>query len=1356
MSSESQASSPVENEKNKPAGDMTAEVFVFPTTVAQKRFWMLDQLKPGNPIFNIPLAARLTGRLQFDMLEKAVNLLIERHEILRTSFSVLDGEVMQLIHPAQTIKLDRYDVSNFPQDERETQVTRLTLQEGERSFSLSNGLLLRGGVIKVSDEEHVIMLTMHHICADGWSNGVLIRELAETYTHLLGAGPALPELPLQYADFAQWQQEWLNSPMAEEQRKYWLECLHGAMPVLNQPTDRPRSASSRNPGTIHTLLLPKPLTEGLKMFCQREDMTTFMLFFAAYAILLYRYTGNTDLIVGTPTANRGQTELEGLIGLFSNPLVLRTDLSGKPTFREFLERVRILSLDAFAHQSYPFELLAESVKIDQTRAGGQWIQAYFIYQKAFMVPQQMPQLTLTPMRSVSPGATFEWTLGVLERTEGTRLQLEYNTDLFDEATIDRFLHHFQHLLESIPAGLDQKIDELTILTPIEEKNLLIDRNQSRVEYPVNRCVHEIFDAQAQKTPGAIALEDGARSITYGELSRQAGLLAQKLLSVEIGQDKHVAMVIDRWSIESIMGILAIMKAGACCVLIDANRPPEQLSGCIANKALRVGLIHEELKQRVAIEGLHWLDFRTEGFAEFKTPDLVSMDQPACIRFKPKETGPDADVILSHRALLNGTFANVKEIAIREEDRIGSGFSGLMDMEDILAALTSGASIILRPHDHLIGRNLFGWICDARITVLAMSNMKWQQIAHALSSDTPFNTGNLRCVVTHGRQLAKAPWIFWQNHLNADVNWLHRYTVCEYAGPAAWFRPLDTSQQNMNCEWRAGIDHASANTHVYLLDKNLQPVPAGIMGRLFIGGDGLALSGSSGLEDADRFVRVKFSGSMETRLFKTDDFGRFLPNNQIEFVAQVDELTKTNGWRLELRELQLVLMEHPDVWDSKLAITDPAGLTAYIVSKNPSPPRAADIILYCRQRLPSYMTPAAVVVLDDFPLSADGEIDLQALPIPDKESSALHTEYIPPRTDTERKLSEIWAELLHLERVGIHDSFFALGGHSLLAARLFFRIELEFNRKLPLAVLISRPTIEQLAALLESRSDSSGWPSLIPIQKQVNEPAFFCVHGAGGNILIYRELAKHLGSSVAFYGLQSQGLDRQTPCLTRIEDMAARYVNEIQSVQPVGPYYIGGYCMGGQIAYEMAKIIRQQGHEVALVALLDSYNTQVIWEKKTFLRHLSIWKQKLTFHADNLARLNFNETLGYINEKLRMAGELIRGKFVAALAMFRNKVIEGGGDSTVEAYIQEINHQALRDYRPAPFEVKVTLFKPERNYDTYSDPNMGWSGFALGGIEIVELPVNPHAMLIEPFVKSLAAELGKRIAPGRNANPQQPS
>ncbi|HLZ18668.1 MAG TPA: thioesterase domain-containing protein, partial [Smithellaceae bacterium] len=514
---------------------------------------------------------------------------------------------------------------------------------------------------------------------------------------------------------------------------------------------------------------------------------------------------------------------------------------------------------------------------------------------------------------------------------------------------------------------------------------------------------------------------------------------------------------------------------------------------------------------------------------------------------------------------------------------------------------------------------------------------------------------------------------------------------------------------MNDGWRVSIGRPSANAQIYLLDKNLQPVPVGIMGRVFVGGEGLGGAKTSDTDEiGDLFVRDPFSGHIKARLFRTDDFGRFLPNQQIELAAESDDLAKTNGWRFELREIQMVLMEHPAIWDVKLVIAESVGTIAYVVSKLPIPPKAAEVILFCRQRLLNYMVPAGVVVLSGFPHTPDGEIDIQALPVPDKTGETLTVEYTPPRTETEIKLADIWANLLHLEKVSIRDSFFALGGHSLLAARLFFRIELEFGRRLPLAALISKPTIEQLATLLDTQGDSSsGWPSLVPIQKQVSEPAFFCVHGAGGNILIYRELAKHLAPFTAFYGLQSQGLDRKSHCLTTIEDMASHYVDEIQSVQPAGPYYIGGYCMGGQIAYEMAKILRLQGHEVALVALLDSYNTHVIWEKRSLFRRLSILQQKLTFHGSNIARLNFKELIGYFKEKCRMAAELVQGKTLATLALLKSKVTGRESDSSTEAYIQEINHQALRDYQPSPCEGKVTLFKPERNYDTYSDPKMGW-------------------------------------------------
>jgi non-ribosomal peptide synthetase component F/thioesterase domain-containing protein len=1319
----------------------TAEVFVFPTTPAQRRFWMLDQLKPGNPALNIPLAARLSGPLSIDALERSVNLVLQRHEILRTSYSVIDGEVAQLIHPIQFIQLDRYDISGHPESEREAQVSRLMVLEGERPFSLSEGSQLRGGVIKIREDEHVLMLTMHHICADGWSNGILMREVAQAYSHLSG-GPELPELQLQYADFAQWQQEWLSSPAAEEQRKYWLERLTGAMPVLNQPTDRPRRANSNNPGTIHTLLLQKALTEGLKPICQQENITPFMLFLAVYAILLYRYTGNTDIIVGSPAANRGQTELEDLIGLFSNPLVLRIDISGNPTFRSLLSRVRGLAIDAFTYQSYPFELLAEEIKVDPMRAGGQWLQAYFIYQKAFMVPQQMShQVTLNPLRSISPGATFEWSLGVLERAEGTRLQLEYNTELYDEATIDRFLHHFENVLAALPGCLEIRVDELQILTTKERDFLLDERNRSQVDFACNRQAHELFEQHAERAPGSIAIVDGRRQLSYDEFNRAANRMAHQLLD-QLGEDKAFVLLSEKWSVDSVLWLMAGLKAGVACTIVDPNWSFEHISLCLKGKNLNVGIAADGSSRGSLIQKIRWLDADPVGKSEDNPRPVIHSDQPACVRFSFRQGQQPAEVAFGYRSLLNGALGIARELAISGADRISMGCMGLQGMEYLLAALSSGASVDLSslPASELNYIKLLG---KSKASVLVMPSARFCRLSKDPSAFKSLMKGTLRLIVTDGRSVSKAAWELMEAHRSGKMRWLHSYTLEENFGPIGWHSPLETTQDGLP-GWRVTVGGPAANTRIYLLDQSLQPVPTGVLGRIFIGGESLSLSSArTSNKLQEHFVHDPFSIEEGAILLRTEVFGRLLPSGGIELVPS--SMESIAGWRLELLEIQLVLMEHPEVWDVMLCPIPPNRLTAYIVCKSQPLISSKELEIFCRDCLHSYMAPNVIQVLSELPLTADGQIDRSSLAMVAPNESRATPEFISPRTKTEFKMSELWRNLLKQENIGVRDNFFYIGGHSLLAARLFFRIEQEFGRKLPLSSLLNNATIEKLSSLLDNQNDREAeWSSLVTIQKQVNEPAFFCVHGAGGNILIYRDLAKHLAPHVAFYGLQSKGLDRKSPCFTRIEDMAAHYVKEIQAIQLRGPYYLGGYCMGGNIAFEMARILKQQGNEVALVAMFDSHNSQTIWERKSFSRRLSILLQKVGFHVGNITGLNIKQIPQYLHEKIRMMLEILSGRAVTLFAKWTGKTSGGGTDPGIGSYIQDMNHLALRDYQPGVYEGRITIFRPERNYSSLSDPTLGWGAVALGGIDTVELPVNPHAMLVEPYVKELAATLQRSI------------
>jgi non-ribosomal peptide synthetase component F len=1182
-------SAPASVEANTEDDPLGEEVFVFPTTVGQRRFWLLDQLKPGNPALNVPLAARLKGRLDRAILERAINEIVRRHEILRTSFRTLDNEVVQVIHPQGSIRLDSYDVTGYPESEREARMEQLMLEEGARSFQLSEGRLLRGGLIQIRDGEHVLMLTAHHIGCDGWSNGIIMREVAQLYSALIAGGPGLPELRLQYADFAQWQKDWLESPMAEEELQLWRTRLRGTLPILNLPTDRPRKPSRSHPGTIHTLLLPRALTDAAKRFCSLEGVTPFMLFFAIYATLLYRYTDNPEVVIGSPAANRNQTELEELIGLFSNPLIMRADLRGNPTLRELLKRVKDLSLEAFAHQGYPFERLMEEIETNPHRLGLTWLQVYFVFQKAFMVPQEMPGLTLTPLRSISPGAMFEWTLGVLERAEGVRLQLEYNTDLYDQSTIDRVLHHFQQMLETAIVDPDLRIGECKILTPSEYQQSVVDWNATRLDIPHHRRIHQLIEEQVRRSPDAQAVRGAGVQLTYQLLNCQANRLAHHLRGLGVGPESRVGMAVDGGSVEFLIGFLGILKTGGCCVVLDPSMGEVNLVRLIQESGLAALLMGSSLPSTLRKVGVPAVCFDTDadqiaGGADGDLSSIVLAEQPACVRFTSGSLGTPQGAVISHQALLSSAWATMREFGLRRDDCVS------FSLDEMLPALLAGATLVLPPcSTRFRAQAWLQWVRTERITVAALATAWWHELVFTLSRDGGFLPADFRLLAVGGGRASPNVLSVWQKLTAGRIRLLDRYMLTETAGAAA-FSELSAMSDSLE---RIAFRRAQ-NVRIYLLDSHLQPVPIGVPGDIFVGGESLASSYLVGsTTSAADFIADPFSGKLGDKLLKTGDRGRFLVGGGIELVGRVEDLAKTNGFRLELYEVWSVLCQHPSIWDAVVVpweTSSQRNLVAYVVSKAGAPSQGVPFRDFVAQRLPRYMVPAAFVTLDHFPTLPDGKLDRKSLPLPGSIQPALKPNFITPRTPAEKMLAEIWCEVLGLEHVGVHDNFFALGGNSLLAARLQVKIAKKLGKRVSLAIFFQAPTLAGFAEhLTEKPSSEMAVPVLLTGLVVSDKPPLFCLHF----LSLAQNLAKHFELNRPVYGIESSigpalYLWHQNRRLElSLEELATHCVTAIRRVQPRGPYYLSGFCFGGVLAFEVAGQLTLEGEKVALLALLDA-------------------------------------------------------------------------------------------------------------------------------------------------------------------------
>ncbi|MBD1832152.1 amino acid adenylation domain-containing protein [Cyanobacteria bacterium FACHB-472] len=914
---------------------------------AQQRLWFLDQLVPNNAFYNVPAAVRLVGSLNLTALEEAFNEIVRRHEALRTTFVTVEGQPVQAIASTLTVPLPVIDLrsQSLCEGELETEAQRITTQEAQRPFDLSKDPFLRVTLLRLDESEYVLLLVLHHIVSDGWSMGVLIRELAALYTAFasckddkFSVSTPLPELPIQYADFAHWQREWLQGELLETQLAYWRQQLDG-ISILNLPTDRPRPAVQSYRGATQLLQLPKSLSKALEALSQQEGVTLFMTLLAAFQTFLYRYTQQEDIAVGSPIANRNRSEIEGLIGFFVNSLVLRTNFDGNPTFRSLLSRVREVSLGAYAHQDLPFEKLVEELHPERNLNQNPLFQVVFALQNAPMSALELPDLTLSPLQFVDTETTrFDLEFHLWEQKENNGLGVDssegisgfvvYSTDLFDAATINRMLEHFQILLEGIVANPEQRVSEVPILSEAELYQLLVEWNNTEVDYPKNLCVHQLFEAQIEQNKDAIALVFEDKQLTYQELNVRSNKLAHYLQKLGVGSEILVGLCVDR-SLDMIIGMLAILKAGGAYLPLDPSYPPERLSFMLQDAQVPVILTHEQYIERLVKDSSQIIcldkDWETiSQQSEDNTISNVTAENLAYVIYTSGTTGKPKGVKIEHLSLLNLIFWHQKTFAVSPLDRVTQVAGVAFDAcgWEILPYLSAGCSIYFTDDEiRLSTEKLRDWLVSNAITI---SFLPTPLVEKVLLLEWTRDAA-LRVLLTGGDKLHQYPLAAYPFQLVNNYGPTEN-TVVTTSGIVAVKEKEDSPNRALKGAQEGSVDVAAsgnaiaptigrpiANTQVYVLDRYLQPVPIGVAGELYIGGDGLA-RGYLNRPDltAEKFISNPFNNQPEARLYKTGDLVRYQPDGNIEFLGRLDEQVKIRGFRIELGEIEAVLSQHPAV------------------------------------------------------------------------------------------------------------------------------------------------------------------------------------------------------------------------------------------------------------------------------------------------------------------------------------------------------------------------------------------------------------------------------------------------------------
>jgi amino acid adenylation domain-containing protein len=1034
---------------------------------AQQRLWFLDRLEPGSASYNIPAAVRLSGALDITMLAQSLNEVLQRHEALRTTFAQVDDGAVQVIAPTLTLLLPIVDLGSQSKTSQHVETSRLAIQEAQRPFDLARGPLVRATLLRLGREEHVLLLTMHHIISDGWSMGVFIQEVAAFYTAFInGEIPSLPELPIQYADYALWQRQWLQGEVLDAQLAYWKAQLGDTSGVLELPTHRPRPPLQTFNGAIQPLALSKASSVALKALSQQEGTTLFMTLLAGFKALLYRYTGQRDILVGSPIANRNRAEVEGLIGFFTNTLVLRTRLSDAQTFRELLSQVRETALGAYVHQDLPFEMLVEELKLQRDLSRTPLFQIMFVLQNAPLEIIDLPGLTLHPLETSGGTAKFDLTLSMVETERGLRGEIEYNTDLFDATAIAQLASHFCILLESVVAtkeGPDQSLADLPLLSEPERHRLLVTWNATQMDYPQDACVQTSFEAQASRKSDAIAVIFQEQHITYRELDRRANQLAHYLQKLGVGPEVLVGICVER-SLEMVLGLLGILKAGGAYVPLDPTYPQARLAFILKDTQSPVLLTHSQLlgahqpqTQVVCLD----TDWETIAAMPPTAPTcLATSGHLAYVIHTSGSTGKPKGVLILHRAVVNFLQAMRQQLDLTEGDRLLSVTTLSFDIAvlELFFPLTVGASV------ELVSRALAGdglglakRLAASGPIVMQATPATWRLLLEAGwqgERQLQILCGGEAFPRTLANQLLSRGRILWNLYGPTETTvWSAAYEVTPGEGLVPIGRPID-------------------NTQIYLLDACLKPVPVGVPGALYIGGAGLARGylGRPALT-AEKFIPHPFSAQPGARLYKTGDLARYLPDGNIEFLNRMDHQVKVRGFRIELGEIETVLGQYPALRETVvLAREDEPGdkrLVAYMVTHDGQAPTVSELRRFLQQRLPDYMLPSAFMNLEALPLTPNGKIDRRALPAPELIRPRLEQAFVAPRTPAEETLAAIWTQTLGVEQIGIHDDFFDVGGHSLLSIQVMSRVSDAFQVELPLRIMFETPTIAGLAESIKT-------------------------------------------------------------------------------------------------------------------------------------------------------------------------------------------------------------------------------------------------------------------------------------------------
>ena len=1305
------------------------------------------------------MICRVHENLNVSVFEQAWQRVIERHAVLRTSFCWDGNEPQQYVHRQVKLSLEQQYWCGLSAKEQQERLQTYLQLDRRHGFELTEAPLMRLALFQLSESDYQCVWTFHHALLDGRSLPLILQEVFAFYDAFCQGDDLQIEQPTScYRHYIQW----LQQQELSKAETFWRQLLQG----FTAPTPLAIAHTPKKPNFgEQEVRLSVASTSRLQSLAQQHQLTLNILVQGAWALLLSRYSNEFDVVFGATRACRRSSVAgaESMVGLLINTLPVRVSVSPELALLPWLQELRAQWICLRDYEHTPLIKIQEWSDIP---GGTPLFNSLLVFENYGLnsilrsLGSRWENIEVRLLEQTNYPLTL---MGYAEPE--LLLKIKYDQQCFDDATIARMLGHIQTLLESMAANPWQCLGELPLITAAERHQLLVEWNNTKVDFPKHLCINQLFEAQVELTPDAVAVVFAEEQLTYRQLNHRANQLAHHLQQLGVGASKLVAIYLDR-SIEMIAAVLGVLKAGGAYVPLELNFPKARLQwllsslkiNCLVTQTFHLQNLHDlqqqlpELKHLICLDNQHkkstaevitrpsgciqiWTSTYLDQLPPENLPSQASSNDVAYIIFTSGSTGTPKGVVVRHQSVVNLINWVNKRFNINASDRVLFITSLCFDLSvyDIFGLLAAGGSIRVVSSCDVRDPEALGHILyNEPITFWDSAPAALQQLVPFFQSSNLNKNSRLRLVFLSG------DWIplTLPDAVTTAFPGVEVISLGGATEATVWsnYYPI----KNVELHW-VSIPYGKPiqNAQYYILDRYLNPCPIGVSGELYIGGECLSSGyfNQPGLT-AEKFIPNRFSDS-EERLYKTGDLARYLPDGNIEFLGRIDHQVKIRGFRIELGEIEAVLAQHPAVRETiVLAREDEPGnkrLVAYVTVQKPAP-AISELRYFLQQRLPEYMVPSALVLVNALPLTPNGKVDRGALPVPEQTRPDLERAFVAPRNTVEQQLTEIWEKVLGIQPIGVTDNFFDLGGHSLLAVKLFTQIQKKFGRKLSLATVFQAPIVEQLASILSQEGYSARWSSLVTIQLGGFKRPFFCVHAVEGNVLSYKTLVNYLDPEQPFYGLQPQGLDGQQVPFTKVEDMATHYIKEIRAVQPEGPYFLGGHSSGGTVAFEMAQQLVAQSQKVAMLAMLDTYSP------KLFISNPSIFRSVYVY-LRTLLRLPLQDKVSYFLEKTLWWQSIMNSNYSLDFELWDKYSLTQKLLPHEISLIQSIKQATMVDYVPQVYQGKITLFrsKEELRWCHYQ-PQRGWEDLAAGGLEIHEVPGTHRGMLKRPCVKYLAEKL----------------